>query len=158
MPCNSAIVTYPLTSIVTDNLAQAQHDDRLTLHTVHVDSPRSIRNPVILPEDSISSVADSSRISNHGIKDQADGFSFLDELRISKRSPHDANDLMQSAFHPKPRFSFSDKPHITERNPGGKDDEQDSEQDDQDEHPENKELSLELWIFGDGPQHKRGGP
>ena len=158
MPRNSAIVTHPLTNFVTDNLAQAQHDDRLTLHTVHVDSPRSIRNPVILPEDSNFSVADSWRISKHHPKNQADEFSFLDKLRISKRSPHDANGLMQSAVHPKPDFSLLDKPHITERNPGGEDDEQDSEQDDQDENPEIKDFPLRLWIFGDGRQHKRGGP
>ena len=152
MPRNSAIVTHPLTNFVTDDLAQAQHDDRLTLHAVHVDSPRSIRNPVSLPEDSVFSVADSSRISKHHPKNQADEFSFLDKLRISKRSPQDAHGLMQSAVHPKPEFSSSDEPHITERNPGGEDDEQDSEQDDQDEHPELKNLSLELWIFGDGRQ------
>ena len=156
MPRRSAIVTHPLTNIITDNLAQAQHDDRLTLRTAYVDSPRSIRNPVILPEDSKFSVADRSRISNHDPKNQGDGFSFLDELRIRKRSPHDANDLMQSAFHPKPGSSFSDEPHITERSPGGENDEKDKDQDDNDELPKlPKFLNLSLWIFG---QHKRGLP
>ena len=156
MPHRSAIVTHPLTNIITDNLAQAQHDDRLTLHTAYVHSLRSIRNPVILPEDSNFLVADRSRISKHDPKNQGDEFSILDELRIRKPSPHDANDLMQSAFHPKPGSSFSDEPHITERSPGGEDDEQDKEQDDHDELPKiPKFLSNFLWIFG---QHKRGLP
>ena len=159
MPRRSAIATHPLTNTITGNLARVQHNDRSTLHTAHVDAPRSIRNPVVLSEDSDSSVKDSSRISKHDPNNLGFLSSSKYEPRISKRT-HDANDLMQSAILPRWLFSFSDEPPITERSPGEEDDEQDNEQDDHHQRPPKvadiKDHARNLLIFKDGPRHKRG--
>ena len=163
---------HSLTDFITDNLPQAQHGDRLTLRTAHVDSTRPIPNPAISPKNSRISVAERSRIdkpdpsdldaSKQSNKILGFGISFLDEPRIGKRSPHNANDPTHLTAAPKAGLSSSDEPHVMKRSPNEGDDDQENGQEDPNDTPPSKydDNNLpfsRLLVFGDAPRHHRRG-
>lgn len=180
MSRRSTIRTHPLINDITGDLAQAQHHDGLTPHTAHANFPRSIRKPVVPPKNSDILVADTSRITEHDpndpdnsrLSDDAQlGVSFLDERRISKRGPRDADGPVHLTISPKHRVPFLDNPHVMKRSPdeetedqdNGQADDQGNGQDDQDSTPSEHYVNPErynnviLSVFEDAPRHHHRG-